>query len=296
MPTGTEDTTMSDLPTHESQRPGDLRERVRTTLERLSRTGSLPTLASTATAALGIARDPDGDIDKLCRIISGDMGLVSRVLRIANSAATGRRTTTRTLDDAVMAIGLRKTCDILVGVCARGLYQTASPRTISLWNHAIAVAVMAEELARFTRRADPGLAFLPGLFHDVGRIAFFLTDPTSAEVVEAVVANGEEEASAIEHQWYGFDHSEAGAILVAEWGLGAEQSEAIRLHHDPGTDNGLAAILHAADALACLLGADTGGLTPGTASRGGLGLSPEDEATCVERARASFAAYQELLG
>jgi putative nucleotidyltransferase with HDIG domain len=276
--------------------PIDLRDRVRDTLERLSRTGALPALASTATAALGIARDPKGDIAKLCRILSGDVGMVARVLRMANSAAIARRTTAHTVDDAVMALGLRKTCDILIGVCARHLYETPTPRTSVLWSHAIAVAVAAEELAVSTRRVDSRLAFLPGLFHDVGRIAFFLTDGEMAEVVEAVIASGEEEATDIERQWYGFDHAEAGATLAQDWGLAAEQCDAIRRHHQPSGVIDLATILNAADVIAYRIGTGAGTCPPASVSTGVLGLSPDEEATCVERARASFAAYQELLG
>ena len=63
------------LPTPE---PADLEQRraeLRTTLGRLSRTGELPTLPSVATSALNIARDPEGDIDQLCRAIQMDVGI-----------------------------------------------------------------------------------------------------------------------------------------------------------------------------------------------------------------------------
>ena len=70
---------------------GLVRDRVGSTLKRLSRTGALPTLPAVASAALGIARDPEADIDELCRIIQTDVGLSARVLRIANSAVVSSR-------------------------------------------------------------------------------------------------------------------------------------------------------------------------------------------------------------
>ena len=92
-------------------RPGGsrLREGVRTTLTRLSRTGELPTLAPTAVAAMAIARDPEAGVEQLCRVVRSDVGLSARILRVANSAAYARRVPARTLSDAVLTLGLRKT-------------------------------------------------------------------------------------------------------------------------------------------------------------------------------------------
>ena len=91
-----------------------VREQVTRTLKRLSRTGALPTLPTVASAALGMVRDPEADIERLCRVIQTDVGLAARVLRIANSAALGRRSPARKLSEAVVTVGLRKTCDVLV--------------------------------------------------------------------------------------------------------------------------------------------------------------------------------------
>ena len=76
---------------------GDLRQRVRNTLTRLSRTGSLPTLPAAASAALNIARDPEADVQHVCEVIHTDVGLAARIIRAANSAAIGRRTPAKSL-------------------------------------------------------------------------------------------------------------------------------------------------------------------------------------------------------
>ncbi len=254
------------------------RERVGTTLKRLSRTGALPTLPSVASAALALVRDPEVDVDELCELIQTDVGLAARVLRMANSAESGRRRKVRRLSDAVLTIGLRKTCDVLVAACARQLYDASSPHAEALWNHSLATAVACEELARFLNDEDPARAFLPGLFHDVGQIAFLLADRDSAVLLEGTVGADSGGRSGLECERYGFHHAEAGAMLAEDWGLAPEQTDAIRRHHEVGAGRNpadLATLVRAADRVAHGLGWGSGGHGPQTdPSPGGLDLSP----------------------
>jgi len=276
----------------------ELREQMKATLRRLSRTGALPSLPAAASAALGIARDPDADIDKLARVIQTDVGLSARVLRAANAVTIGRRAPARKLGDAIVTLGLRRTCELLVAACARQLYEVSSPRAEALWGHALAVAVACEELARITRLAEPGQAFLPGLFHDVGRVALLLADERSLEVIDWMVDAGEGQRLECEREWYGFDHAEAGAMLAEDWGLALGQCDAIRGHHDParaGAAEGLAKLLNAADWLAYQLGHGTGREAPGDVTLASVGLAEADAESCAEQVREGLARQREIL-
>jgi putative nucleotidyltransferase with HDIG domain len=285
--------------TTETSQPDALRNRVRVTLTGLSQTGALPSLPAAASAALAMACDPEVDADRLCRLIQTDVGLAARLLRYANSPVYARRSAAQTVRDAVLTLGLGKTCDVLVTACARHLYVIPQARATGLWEHALAVAVVAEEIARTTRRVPASLAFLPGLFHDVGRIAFLLADSAAFTVIERIVESGEGTAVDLEREWYGFDHGEAGSVLASEWGLAGEQCEAIRAHHGApaqGRAAELAAVIRAADDLAWALGYRGG---PGEPSRTGLdalGFSSDDEAACAARCTELLAVQRALLG
>jgi len=276
-----------------------LRDHVRSTLTRLSRTGELPALPAAATAALGIARDPDAGVEALTQVIRRDVGLSARILRAANSAAYARRVPARSLGEAVLTLGLRRTCDLLVAAGARQLFRQIPNQAERLWNHALASALVAEELARETAACDPHLVFLPALFHDVGRIAFLLADDEAF----AAVHPGDREATVAadaERAWYGFDHAEAGAILAEDWGLVHEQVDAIRWHHQPSqAEQGLvqSAILNVADAGAYTMGYGGGAARvidqPG---RDVLRLTAERHAAAMLAARENFALHRDLFG
>ena len=276
-----------------------LGELVRATLSRLCRTGRLPALASVATAALTVARDPDSDVDDLTRLVQSDVGLAARILRVANSAGYGRRKHARTIHDAVITVGLRPTCAILVAVCVRQLYAEPGQHTEVLWNHSLAVALAAEELARVSRDVRPDVGFLSGLFHDVGRIALRVADAPSFGVIQGLVDETGGRSTELEKEWYGFDHAQAGAILTEDWGLALDQCDAIRWHHDPagaGAYRNLATVINAADSLAYSMGYGTYAEPAPDVSMAPLGLSPEEEAECAARVREAFKVQRQLIG
>jgi HD-like signal output (HDOD) protein len=252
-------------------------------------------LPPAATAALAIARDPNAGVDGLCHVIRADVGLSARILRVANSAAYARRIPARSLAEAVLTLGLRKTCDLLVAAGARQLFRQVPSHAERLWNHALVSALACEEIARETRATEPHFAFLPGLFHDVGRIAFLLADDDAFHAV----SDRELTPAEAERAWYGFDHAEAGAILVEDWGLAPDQVDAIRWHHQPAQaerGRSLAAALNVADAVAYTMGFGGSPVAPnGNAGCDALGLAPEALARAVARANAAFATHHDFL-
>jgi putative nucleotidyltransferase with HDIG domain len=169
-----------------------------------------------------------------------------------------------------------------------------------MWNHALATALVAEEVARATGAVDPHIVFLPGLFHDVGRIAFLLADDAAFGVIDAQVDASAKKRPDAERAWYGFDHAEAGAILAEDWGLVHEQVDAIRWHHQPAqADQGrlLAAVLNVGDAGAYVLG--FGGSAVAPVDAGGreiLLLSADAANEALATARSVFAIHHDLFG
>jgi putative nucleotidyltransferase with HDIG domain len=275
-----------------------LREQIRSTLTRLSRTGELPALPAAATAALAIARDPEAGVDVLSQVVRTDVGLSARIVRAANSAAYARRVPARTLSEAVLTLGLRRTCDLLVAAGARQLFRRVPRHAERLWNHALATALVAEEIARETGAVDRHLAFLPALFHDVGRIAFLLADDDAFRLMHDQ-PEGYAARPDAERAWYGFDHAEAGAILAEDWGLVDDQVEGVRWHHQPaqaGRGRLLAAVINVADTGAYTMGFGGATVAPSDeAGREALSLGAERMANAVAEARRVFAEHHELF-
>ena len=270
-------------------------DRVRQALTDLARTGSVPVLTPVATAALDIARRRDPDPLEMVDIIETDVGLAARILRLANSYAYLRRTPARTIREAVLTVGIQETCNLVVSASAQGLHRSAGPHAPLLWEHAVAVGIATREVVRMTRQMEPDVAFLPGLFHDIGRILFRAVHPVAAARVDALFSRGcTDDAIRLEHELFGFDHAEAGASLVEHWGLTSDQSTAIRWHHHPSpSSSGLGASIVAAETLVASI--QTG--TPATlALPATLGLPNDSIHTLTRRIRDRMEEQQALLG
>jgi putative nucleotidyltransferase with HDIG domain len=272
-------------------------EHARRTLARISQTGELPTPNAVVSAALATIQDPDADIAAVCDVVRRDVAITARVLKLANSAMYARHRPFEGLQDAVTAVGLRVLQDMLLTVSLRAHFRAKGPAIQALWDHALATALTAQEIVRFFGAIRPATVFLPALFHDVGRLALFTSDPAAFAPGSKLVTGTAAARMTAERERFGFDHTEASAALAIHWGLPKEMTDALRHHHGPAPDatepDVLAALLHAADVIVYTygVGAPASPETAGTCSD----IAPEDQAAAAERARKAFDEQRRLF-
>jgi HD-like signal output (HDOD) protein len=272
------------------------RDRVYRVLTDLARTGSVPALTPVAIAALKVAREPDPDPAEMCRIVETDVGLAARVLRLSNSYAYIRRTPAQTVREAVLTVGVQGTCNLVVAVCGQGLYRAAGRNVPTSWQHAVQVGIATRELARMTRQMEPDLAFLPGLFHDIGWIVFLAVDPVVTATIDARYVLGADYDTTLEQELFGFDHAQVGTMLAENWGLAPDQCAMIRWHHHgAASPNGSGVLINAAEALVHSIQPGADATAAARAAIALLGHSDEEVATLASRVLALIEEQQALL-
>ncbi len=238
----------------------------------LGRIPSLPTLYSELVALL---QREDAGMGEVARLIRRDLGMVSQVLKLANSVHCASDRPVSEIGQALAMLGVDSLRSL---VLFRGLisaFDTPSPQGLDLeklWFHSFQVATGVRKLTVLegqTQFAD--LAFSVGLLHDIGLVVL-ATDPASRyrSILEKAQSS-RVPLAVLEHDTYGVDHAQVGAHLLNLWGLPPSFCQPVREHHAPPADGigfQLSAALHLADAR------HGGGKTAGIFADGRWGLHP----------------------
>ncbi|MHB8763623.1 MAG: HDOD domain-containing protein [Deferrisomatales bacterium] len=194
----------------------------------------LPSLPQVLVAVSRVAADPSSSAPDLAEVILKDQALTLKVLRIANSAQyalTAQRVAT--VSRAVVLLGFESVRAIALGIGAYHLLSTLERGGRILegfWTHAVATAVLAQDLARLMGIEVPEEAFVAGLLHDVGKVVLAEHDPFAAAGVYGFGLSGPALLAA-ETAAFGVDHVEAGAELARRWELPEMLRIAIGRHH-----------------------------------------------------------------
>lgn len=219
---------------------------------------ALPAFPAIATRALRVSNDPTSCAADIERIISYDTALASRLLKVANSAYYGVRHEVKTIRQAVVLLGITTVRGLIVSVSSYDLFARAGTPAESegLWLHSIGTAVAADRLAKRAEDLAPDEAYVAGLLHDVGVAVIAASFPDELAQIRSVSSESEISWRAAEAEVLGFDHSYAGEVAAAEWGLPGSIRSAIAYHHSPALAAApeLATCIHVADLVACRAG------------------------------------------
>ncbi|RMG57813.1 MAG: HDOD domain-containing protein [Deltaproteobacteria bacterium] len=206
-------------------------ERLENLMKRIRDLPSLPESLLEINRAL---EDERISIKEVCDIIERDVGLTTRVLRVANSSFYGLSGRVDTVPRALTLLGLATVKNIAVTSGIREIFRQKVPGIDPefLWHHSLATAITMEAIHEGGSTLMKDRAFICGLIHDVGKIVLSLLFPEKMEEFTAKVSSGGSSRLEAERQTFGFDHTEAGAAAVREWRFPAIYQTIILHHHD----------------------------------------------------------------
>jgi HD-like signal output (HDOD) protein len=189
---------------------------------------AIPVLPALASRVIEVASDPDVSLVQLANLIARDQVLASRLLQLANSAASAAMREIGTIPEAVIRIGVDGVRNMVFTVCFSsrmydpGIYGEQGRLLIE---HGIGTAYVARMVAELADE-DEDEAFLYGLLHDIGKLlimklAYDYKKRTGTSVPPDELAAGLEQ-----------HHANFGGITLKRWGLPLTLEEPIRCHHD----------------------------------------------------------------
>lgn len=192
---------------------------------------ALPSLSGVALEILQSMDDDWIDTGTLSNKIANDIGIASRVMRVANSPFFGSSGQIGSLKEATLLLGF----DSVRGLVTSAALIQAFPSTLegfnvkAFWAHGLHIAVCAKCLAKATH-LEPETAFTAGLLHDIGLLMMALIDPDSMQGIQP--EEGSPASLKREIEVYGMHHARVGGLVCNYWHLPTQIAEAISHHHD----------------------------------------------------------------
>src|SRR3954470_8056160 len=138
----------------------------------LKKVTTIATLPEVTARIVSTVEDPKSTAAQLHKIVAHDPALVTRILKVVNSAFYGLPGQIGSVERAIVLLGLNAVKNIAVaaslGQLFRGVKLCEGFTARDLWTHCIAVGVAARDMARQMKVPVADEAFLAGMIHDVG--------------------------------------------------------------------------------------------------------------------------------
>jgi putative nucleotidyltransferase with HDIG domain len=206
----------------------------------------LPVFPRAAREVVRLVANPEVGPSEMEAVASLDPVLAGRLIQTANSAYYSPQQPIGNILQAVSYIGTETARRVLLAAAIRGNFSSAQAHP--LWNHSLDVAQTAELVAMHSSaKIDPSQAFLAGLIHDIGRLAFGIMPVAFQDRFQRLTDGGCPPVE-VEMCLSGRCHGEVGAETLAQWKFPAEIIEAVRWHHRPERSaNPLSSLLYLAE-------------------------------------------------
>jgi len=222
----------------------------------LSKVTSIATLPEVTAKIIKTVEDPKSTAAQLHQIISHDPALVTRILKVVNSAFYGLPGQIGSVERAIVLLGLNAIKNIAVaaslGQLFRGVTLCEGYTAKDLCTHCIGVGVTARELAKQLKVPIADEAFLAGMIHDIGMLVALQTQPEKLRQVCETVRQAGGDFCTVERDVMGVDHQQLGMGLAEMWRFPRSCQLVAGYHHQPASldDNRLlVALVFAADTL-----------------------------------------------
>jgi len=184
----------------------------------------IKTLPGSVAELISLAGSRRGTVADVAQILKRDPVLLTRVLRVSNSAAfSSERSRIMNIEDAVKNIGLRGVQNLVMGVGVFEAFDNDNPAQaqsiVRCWQHCLGVAILMEKMVPEGDEAPAGAPYIVGLCHDL--IDIILRQhfaPEYANVMTLAHQTGVPQRQ-VEGVIYGLPYNELVTLLLSRVGL-----------------------------------------------------------------------------
>lgn len=166
------------------------------------------------------------------RIVASDVGMSGALLKLANSSFYGGKRKAKSIDQAILFLGINQVSALMTGLLARQAIGADNASLATFWDISTRRAQAMVFLARTLRIGEPDVAHTFGLFCDTGVPLLMERFPTYADTFAEAANDPVRPLTALEDERHSTNHAAIGCLLAKNWGLSTEVSWAILHHQD----------------------------------------------------------------
>ncbi len=167
----------------------------------------------------------------ISRIIGQDVAMAGALLKLVNSAFIGLKLKAKSVEQAVMRLGMDQCSLLLTGLLAREAIQIEGMSLTTFWDSSSKRAQAMSFYAKKMTLCRSDVAHIFGLFCNIGMPLLMMKYPDYSAILDTALADGPRSQTLIEDHHFQTNHAALGSLLARTWGLPAEVVDAILLHH-----------------------------------------------------------------
>lgn len=174
------------------------------------------------------------DFRLMAKLIGSDVALAAGLIKTANSPFFGFGKKVRTVQEAMLVIGLKLVSRTIAGLVLQKLFPYV-PSLERFWDASANTAKAAGWLTQRLKHKSEARscdAYTFALFRDCGIPVLMIPFPEYLTVLQQANSDKEQRFTAVEDQLISINHAAIGAELAENWLLPADICSGIRHHHD----------------------------------------------------------------
>jgi HD-like signal output (HDOD) protein len=173
------------------------------------------------------------DYKRLSNIIGADVGLSASLIKTANSPFFGYRNRVRSVNEALMMLGLDVASRAIAGIILRKVFPS-SLHLERFWDASARIARLSGWLAQHVghNKLRPDDAYTFGLFRDCGIPVLLQRFPGYEKILDSANSEADRSFTVVENSQLPTNHAMVGCLLAQSWWLPEETCLAIRHHHE----------------------------------------------------------------
>lgn len=203
----------------------------------------LPTLPIVASKLLTLTAREDTTLTDIANLISRDMALSAKILRVSNSAFYSFPQQIASINQAVSILGTNAVRSLVLSFCFLSMKGDQSGSRFDFeqfWERSLVGAAAAKLIIEQVEGADTEEIFISSLLQNIGQLVFAATLGQEYDsVLSRLESEGEEaDEQALEEEILGLSHTVVGHAVARKWGFPESLLTPIQYHHTPDTYDG----------------------------------------------------------